>query len=57
MATKSILKNITIRDKYLGRNLVVALENAEKKSVKQVYPSKMCQTIKGEKIKEIFDVK
>lgn len=30
MATKSILKNVTIRDKSLGRNFVNALENAKK---------------------------
>lgn len=28
MATKSILKNIDIKDKELGKSLVIALENA-----------------------------
>ncbi len=36
MATKSILKNEDIKDKNLGKSLVIALENAAKKEAKNV---------------------
>lgn len=54
MATKSILKNIHIRDKRAAWNLVNALENAKKKKGKEVILSKNLNEIKGEKIKEFF---
>ena len=54
MATKSILKNIHIRDKRSAWNLVNALENAKKKKGKEVILSKNLNEIKGEKIKEFF---
>lgn len=54
MATKSICKNITIKDKNLGRSLVNALENAQNKTSKNVIYSKMVKEIKGEKIKDLF---
>jgi hypothetical protein len=54
MATKSIYKSVTIRNKQLGRNLVNALEHAQKKSSKDVVLQKKFQEIKGDKIKEIF---
>ncbi len=54
MATKSILKNINIRNKNLCRNFVNALENAEGKKAKEVVLSRSCTEIKGEIIKEIF---
>ncbi len=57
MATKSILKNINIRNKSLCRNFLEALENAEGKKGKKVILSKPCIEIKGEKIKEIFGTK
>lgn len=54
MATKSILKNITIKDKALGCAFVSALENAQKKGCKTVTFKKSCTTVKGENIKKIF---
>lgn len=54
MATKSILKNIDIKDKKLGKALVVALENASKKSSKEVTLSRTYSDVRGEKIKEIL---
>ena len=36
MATKSILKNVDIKDKKLGKSLVIALENAAGKHSKEV---------------------
>lgn len=57
MATKSILKNIDIRDKALGKSLVVALENAKGKKSKKVVLSKACREVQGEEIKKILGVK
>lgn len=57
MATKSIFKNIHIKDQKLGESLVVALENATKKESKDVTLSRSYSDIHGEKIKEIFGKK
>lgn len=54
MATKSITKNIDIRDKTLGKSLVNALENAKGKKSKEVEYSKAYREIRGDKIKKIF---
>ena len=55
MATKSIFKDVKIRDKHLGRGLVSALENAENKKAKEVHMSKICSEVKGSRVKEIFE--
>ncbi len=57
MATKSILKNVDIKDKKLGKQLVIALENASSKQSKQVTLSRTYQDIRGEKIKEVLSKK
>mgnify|MGYP000956858469 CR=1 FL=1 len=57
MATKSILKNIDIKEKALGRSLVSALENAKDKDSKEVILSKACREVHGEDIKKILGVK
>lgn len=54
MATKSILKNVDIRDKKLGKALVVALESAASKNAKEVVLSRTYKEISGDKINEIF---
>lgn len=54
MATKSIMKNIDIHDKKLGKNLIVALENASGKQGKEVQLSRTYSEAKGEQIKKIF---
>ena len=36
MATKSILKNVDIKDKKLAKSLITALENAKGKKAKDV---------------------
>lgn len=54
MATKSILKNIDIRERRMGRALILALEKSEAKKGKQIELSRICREIKGEKIKDIF---
>lgn len=54
MATKSITKNIDIKDKKLCKRFVAALEHAEKKQSKEVSLSRSFTELKGEKIKELF---
>lgn len=54
MATKSIYKDIRIKDPVLCRNFVSALELSKKKKGKEIILSKRVTTIKGESIKEIF---
>ena len=57
MATNSILKNVTIRDKKSGRYFVSALENAsKKKSVSATFCRGQSDT-KGKAIKEMFGEK
>ena len=55
MATKSIFKDVKIREKRLGRGLVSALENAENKKAKEVHMSRKCSEVKGSCVKEIFE--
>lgn len=54
MATKSILKNVDIRDKNLSKNFVDALENAHKKTAKNVVLSKKCTNVNRQDIKKMF---
>lgn len=54
MATNSILKSITIRDKKLGNGLLHALETASSRKGKKVVVSKVHKNLKGEAIKEVF---
>ncbi len=56
MATKSFLKNITIKDKKTATTFIEALENAEGKSRKKVRVDKLVENEENsQKIKEIFD--
>lgn len=57
MATKSILKNIDIKDKKLGKSLLSALENASGKSSKEVEMTRTYTDVHGEKIKDVLGVK
>lgn len=54
MATKSILKNVDIKDSKLGKALVIALEDAYGKSSKKVQLSRTYSDIRGSQIKELF---
>lgn len=54
MATKSILKNIYVREKKQFSDLINALERAEKKKGKEVKLSKSVTQARGEDIKKIF---
>lgn len=55
MATKSITKNVTLRNKVLGRNFVNALEYAQQKanSTPKTF-SKQHRDLKGDDIKKLF---
>ena len=57
MASNSILKNVNITDKHLGRSFVVALEQAQNKTSAEVEISRTVSEIRGEKIKELFGKK
>ncbi len=54
MATKSILKQINVRDKIFARNLINALENAEGKGSIHVEISKSTRTIGKGQVKSLF---
>lgn len=54
MATKSILKNINIKDKRLARTFVEALSGAEDTKYKSVQLSRECKEVTSDKIKEFF---
>lgn len=55
MATKSILKNVDIKDKKLGKSLIMALESAAGKHTKEVQLSRTYEDVKGEKLRSIFN--
>lgn len=57
MATKSILKNVTIKDKRLAQTFVEALEQAENTKYKSVKLNKHCEELTGEQIKKFFENK
>lgn len=54
MATSSIFRNVSIRNKHLAKNLLRALENAQKTSPKEHTLSKPCSEAKGEDIKKVL---
>lgn len=54
MATKSILKNVDIKDKKLGKSLVIALENAAGKHAKDVPLSRTYEDVRGDKLRSIL---
>ncbi len=55
MATKSILKNVDIKDKKLGKSLVVALENAKNKHSEQVSLSRTYTEVSGEALRRMLN--
>ncbi len=54
MATKSILKNIKIRDKQLAHTFVSALGEAERRKYKPAQLTRECKELTGDNIKEFF---
>lgn len=57
MATKSIYKNIKIKDRIMCRDLVSALENAHAKQSTPVNFQRRVRDVRGEDIKKLFGVK
>ena len=57
MATKSFLKNISIKNKNDSRNFVKALEKAETKPNKKVTLSKAVVQVNGNEIKKYLGLK
>lgn len=55
MATKSIYKDVRIKDRASCNKFLSALENAEGKAAKEVVLSKKVQKLSVDKIKEFFD--
>jgi hypothetical protein len=56
MATKSILKNVNIKEKRFAHTFVEALQEAEATKFKPTEIKRECREITGEKIKEFFDM-
>lgn len=54
MATNSIYKEMRVKDRKYCRNFVAALENAEKKSGKNVTFSKRVQEVRGDSLRKMF---
>ena len=54
MATKSILKDVTIKEKRLAHSFVEALEQAENSKFEPTGLRKTCKELTGEKVKMFF---
>ena len=54
MATKSVLKNIMIKDRRSAHNLVKALEHASGKQSKDVTISRTCKEMNKDDIRKMF---
>ena len=54
MATKSILKNVHIKDFRSAKSLVRALENANGKRSQEVVMSRACKELDKSEIEKIF---
>ncbi len=54
MATKSMLKNVDIKEKYLGKQLVEALETAVKHKRKEKSTEIICDEVKKDELAELF---
>ena len=54
MATKSILKDVKIKDKHLAHTFVTALSQAENRKYKPAQLTRECKELKGGNIKEFF---
>lgn len=57
MATKSILKNVTLKEQKLRCQFVNALENSERKHQKTVVFSRTVSELPSDKMKEFFEDK
>jgi len=50
-----MLKNVDIKDKKLGKSLVIALENASKKKAKNVQLSRTYEDVRDDKLRRILN--
>ncbi len=57
MATKSILKNIDIKNKRLGESFVRALEQTIEQKPKEVFYSRTVTNLQKDKIRDFFGEK
>lgn len=57
MATKSILKNIDIKDKKPSKSLVIALEKAAGKQATDVHLSRTYEDVRVEKLRSILNLR
>ena len=55
MATSSIFKNVSIRDKQLAKGMLRALENAARNKSEDHVISKPHTEVKGEDIKKVLE--
>ncbi|MDI9509828.1 MAG: hypothetical protein QM217_08500 [Bacillota bacterium] len=55
MATKSMLKTVTIKDKKLGRTFIEVLEKSQSVKGKEVNLTWKLTELKGDKVKSFFD--
>ena len=54
MATKSILKNVDIKERKLGKRFVDAMEKAMNAPEKDVQYTRSYREVRGEEIKKFF---
>ena len=55
MATKSIMKNIEIKDRKIGERFAEAIEAARTTNGKDVEYTRPCKEVKGKDVKALFD--
>ena len=55
MATKSITKNIDIREKRLAHSFAKAMERSERKNPREIVYSRKLVEVKGDSLKEMFE--
>ncbi len=56
MATKSILKDVSIKEQRLAHTFLEAMDNAKNMRFEQAQISRKCSELTGDKIKEFFDI-
>ena len=57
MPTKSFLKNVIIKDKIPGMQLVTALETASQKHPKEIHLKEAYEDVHGDKTRSILEKK
>ena len=57
MATKSILKDVNIKDRRLAHTFIDALDAAKKKQFESAQISRNCTDLSGDKINDFFEKK